>query len=79
MKLFNRKVKDLEEQIKDREKQLEKLIRENSVLFRGIRSQDSTIEGLREEIKELKNENVDLLDRLRKVLKEAVEHEADTV
>lgn len=72
MKLFNRKVKDLEEQI-------EKLIRENSVLFRGIRSQDSTIEGLREEIKELKQENVDLLDRLRKVLKEAVEHEADTV
>lgn len=79
MKLFNRKVKDLEEQIKDREKQLEKIIRENAVLYQSIRIQDSTIAELREEIKELKQENVDLLDRLWKVLKEVVENERYSV
>ena len=72
MKLFNRKVKDLEEQIEHLKRERLVLLETNNYWNIAHEKNKSTIEELREENKELKQENVDLLDRLRKILKEVV-------
>jgi chromosome segregation ATPase len=79
MKLFNRKVKDLEQKIEDLDSEILRLTEANSALLWNASTHKITIEGLKAEIEELKQENVDLLDRLRKVLKEVVENETDSV
>lgn len=72
MKLFNRKVKDLEEQIEHLKRERSALLETNNYWNITYEKNKSTIEELREENKELKQENVNLLDRLRKILKEVV-------
>ena len=73
MKLFNRKIKVLEEKIEQLEEERWNFLeKENSILM-SLAACNSTIESLREENLALKQENVELLDKLRKILKEAVQ------
>ena len=73
MKLFNREIKSLCEKIEQLEDERRCFLEKEGSMLMYLATHKSTIESLREEIKALKQENVELIDKLRKILKEAVE------